>query len=165
MEQRTDNAAKAKVWELIKDIKVAMMATHAEGAHMHARPMVAVQKDFDGVLWFFTDARSRKVDEIDDEQQVLLTYADWDQQNYVSVDGRARIVTDKATIKDLWRESMRTWFPKGTDDPNVALLKVTVDSAEYWDAPSSAMVHAYGYLKAVTTGKPPHPGETAHVRF
>lgn len=165
MEHRSDDAAKAKVWELIKDIKVAMLATHAGGEHMHARPMVAVQKTFDGELWFFTDKRSRKVDEVDHEERVLLTYADWDDQNYVSVDGLATIVEDPARVKEFWTESMRTWFPNGKDDPNIALLKVKVESAEYWDATSSAMVHAYGYLKAATTGKRPHPGETAHVRF
>ena len=165
MEHRSDDAAKAKVWDLIKDIKVAMLATHAGGEHMHARPMVAVQQKFDGELWFFTDKRSRKVDEVETEEHVLLTYADWDDQNYVSVDGVATMVEDPAKIRELWSEGMRTWFPKGTDDPNVALLKVRVDSAEFWDAPSSTMVHAYGYAKAALTGKRPHPGDTAHVRF
>ena len=60
---------------------------------------------------------------------------------------------------------MRTWFPKGQDDPDIALLEVRVEMAEYWDAPSSAMVHAYGYVKAVTTGKPPHPGGNEKVKL
>ena len=60
---------------------------------------------------------------------------------------------------------MRTWFPKGIDDPEAALLKVAVDGAEYWDAPNSTMVHAYGYLKARLTGESPHPGENEKVSF
>jgi hypothetical protein len=47
----------------------------------------------------------------------------------------------------------------------VALLKVTVEAAEYWDAPNSMMVHAYGYVKAALTGEPPHPGENRKVTF
>ena len=69
----------------------------------------------------------------------------------------------RAKVKELWSESLRTWFPKGADDPDIALLRVTVDAAEYWDSPSSAMVHLYGYVKAVTTGKRPDPGENEKV--
>ena len=47
----------------------------------------------------------------------------------------------------------------------MALLKVTCEGAEYWDAPSSTLVHAYGYIKAVTTGEPPHPGANDKVDF
>ncbi len=123
--------------------------------------MVASHKEFaDGELWFFTDRQSRKVDEAESNDRILLTYADWDKQHYVSVDGTAEVVEDRAKIAELWTEGMRTWFPKGVDDPNVALLRVRVESAEYWDAPSSTMLHAYGYLKAVTTGKRPNAGET-----
>jgi general stress protein 26 len=165
METKTGPEAKTKIWDMINTIKVAMMATHAGGEHMHARPMVAAQTEFDGELWFFTDRRSRKVDELGETGRVLLTYADWDSQTYVSVDGVAEVVDDRAKIAELWTEAMRTWFPQGQDDPNIALLKVRADSAEYWDAPSSTMVHAYNFLKAVTTGRRPAPAETGRVLF
>ena len=54
---------------------------------------------------------------------------------------------------------------QGKEDPEVALLKVTVEAAEYWDAPNSTMVHAYGYVKAVLTGESPKPGENRKVSF
>ena len=60
---------------------------------------------------------------------------------------------------------MRAWFPKGIDDPDVALLKVAIDAAEYWDAPNSTMIHAYGYLKARLTGEAPEPGGNEKVSF
>ena len=47
----------------------------------------------------------------------------------------------------------------------MALLCVEMEGAEYWDAPSSTLVHAFGYLKAVTTGAPPHPGDNDKVDF
>ena len=37
--------------------------------------------------------------------------------------------------------------------------------AEYWDAPNSVMVHAYGYVKAVLTGTPPSSGENEKLSF
>ena len=30
---------------------------------------------------------------------------------------------------------MKAWFPKGEDDPEIALIRVTAEKAEYWDAP------------------------------
>jgi general stress protein 26 len=48
-------------------------------------------------------------------------------------------------------------FPKGTDEPDVALLKVTVIKAEFWDAPSSLVAHAISFAKAQLTGQPADP--------
>ena len=164
MSDKTDAEAKQKLWSMMKDIGFAMLTTE-DGGQLRARPMVAAQKEFDGVLWFFTRASSHKVDEVRGDQHVGVTYADGGKQDYVSLSGTATLVRDKATIQEHWSEAMRTWFPKGMDDPDVALLKVTVDAAEYWDAPNSTMVHAYGYIKARLTGEPPHPGGNEKVRF
>ena len=45
------------------------------------------------------------------------------------------------------------------------MVKVEVQQAEYWDAPSSTMLHAYGYLKATLTGKSPEPGGHGTVKL
>ena len=71
-----------------------------------------------------------------------------------------QIVRDKQKVHELWSEPLATWFPKGKDDPNIGLIRVHVDKAEYWDSPSSTMVHAYGYVKANLTGEPPTPAIT-----
>ena len=147
----------AKLWDMIKTVEIAMMVTEDEGL-LRSRPMAMSQKEFDGTLWFFTRASSHKVAEVQAEQRVNLAYSHPGKQDYVSVSGNAALVRDRAAIDEHWAESVRTWFPKGKDDPDIALLKVTVQQAEYWDAPSSTMLHAYGYLKAVATGESPQPG-------
>ena len=76
----------------------------------------------------------------------------------MSLSGTGSLVRDRAAIDAHWAEALRTWFPKGKDDPEIALLKVDIHQAEYWDAPNSKMVHAYGYVKAVLTGSAPQPG-------
>ena len=146
-----------KLWDLIKSVEVAMLVTE-DGEHLRSRPMAMSQREFDGTLWFFTRASSHKVAEVENEHRVNLAFANSSKQNYVSVSGRANLVRDQPAIAQHWSESVRVWFPKGKDDPEIALLKVTVDQAEYWDAPSSTMLHAYGYVKAVITGKSPQPG-------
>lgn len=153
-----------KLWSMMKGIGAAMLTTE-DGDHLRARPMYASQKEFDGTLWFFTRRHSGKVEEVFDDRRVGVTYADSGKQDYVSLSGNATLVTDKNLIQAHWSEAMRTWFPKGIDDPEIALLKVTVTGAEYWDAPNSTMLHAYGYVKAVVTGESPHPGENKKVAF
>ena len=165
MEVRTDEAARKKVRELIAGAKFGMLGTYDAHGNAHSRPMVAVSQEEGDELWFFTRAESRKVDEIARDPRVLVDYADPDAQNYVSVVGRAEVVVDRAKIEALWEEPLRTWFPDGTDDPEARLLKVTAESVEYWDSPSSAMVHAWGYVKARATGEPPSPGDVAQVRM
>ena len=164
MSDKSPEQAKEKLWSMMKGITYAMLTTEDAGT-LRARPMVAAQDSFDGTLWFFTRESSHKVQEVDTEQHVGVTYADPNAQNYVSLSGRATLVRDKAAIQARWAEPMRTWFPKGTEDPEAALLKVEVDAAEYWDAPSSSMVQAYGYLKARLTGETPDPGENKKLSF
>lgn len=165
METRSDQAARDKVFDLIKDIHVAQMVTIDAGGKLRGRPMVGQQEKFEGELWFFTSAQSGKIDEIEHHPEVLLSYSDPRSQTYVNVVGEAAVVRTPEKIRELWSEPVRVWFPKGAGDPDIALVRVDVKEAEYWDAPSSAFVHAYGYVKAVTTGKRPNPGETGHVDF
>ncbi len=165
MEIRNDKAAKDKLVSLIKDARIAMLTTrHADGT-MHSRPMGTVEAEFDGHLWFFTDNDAEMVQDLQKIPDVAVTYSDERKQNYVSITGKAEILHDKAKVKDLWSEFLRVWFPKGPDDPRIALLKIDVQMAEYWDAPSSTMLHAYGYVKALTTGERPHPGKQVGVSF
>lgn len=166
VETRTDAEARRKVWDMIRDVEVAMMVTLDGQGRMRGRPMRAVStKDFSGTLWFFTSQPSPKTEEIGHDERVLLAYADPKTQDYVAVSGSAQVVRDPAKQKELWSEPLRAWFPAGPDDPRAALLKVEVEGAEYWDAPSSTFVHAYGYVKARLTGEPPQAGENDKVAF
>src|SRR4051794_31810608 len=164
MSDKSPEQAKEKLWSMMKGITYAMLTTEDAGT-LRARPMVAAQDSFDGTLWFFTRESSHKVQEVDTEQHVGVTYADPSAQNYVSLSGRATLVRDRNTIEAHWSEPVRAWFPKGIDDPDIALLKVEVHSAEYWDAPNGTMVQAYGYLKARLTGETPKAGENQKVSF
>jgi general stress protein 26 len=148
-----------KLREMIKGINFAMMTTARSDGTLHSRPMATQQIEFDGDLWFFTGKASTKVHEIKADQHVNLSYADPDKNRYVSIAGRASMVRDRAKAKELWNPFYRTWFPKGLDDPNLALMRVTVDDAEVWDSPSSMMVHLYGVVKATLTGKRPKIGD------
>jgi general stress protein 26 len=144
-----------KLYELIKDVKIAMMTTVDTDGTLHSRPMWSMEADESGDLWFFTQVDSPKVTEISRDNQINLGYSQPGKQNYVSVAGKAEIVRDKAKIDEKWSEPLKAWFPKGKDDPQVALIRVHPIKGEYWDSPSSTVLHIYGYAKAALTGESP----------
>ena len=148
--------------EKIKNIKVAMLTSVDTDGSLHTRPMHTQPVKDDNLLWFFTGKNSGKIAEIKEDSHVSLGYADPGSSTYVAVCGRAALVTDKAKIDELWHDMLKAWFPEGKDDPNIALLRVTIESAEYWDSPSSKLVQLVGFGKALVTGEPYKPGPGEH---
>lgn len=153
----------AHLGELIKDIKVAMMTTIESDGSLRSRPMWTHDRDFDGELWFFTREHSAKVDEVEHDHHVNLAYAEPGKDRFVSISGRCRLVQDKEKARELWNPTLKAWFPEGLDDPELALLCVKVEKAEYWDTPSSRMVQLVGFVKSVLTGQTYEPGDNAKV--
>jgi general stress protein 26 len=155
-----------KFQELIKSIDFCMLTTIDERGDLHSRPMSSNGEiDQSADMWFFTAASSHKVSEIKDTPRVNLSFADPENQKYVSVSGRARLVRDQQKIDELWQPQYRTWFPEGKDDPNVALLRVSIEKAEYWDSPASTVSFALNFVSALVTGEEPDMGEHKQLQF
>jgi general stress protein 26 len=157
-----------KVWDLLKDARTALLVTVGENDAMEARPMGCLQTAFDGTLWFLTFRHSSKVQQIGGDDRVLVAYVNPEKYEYVAVSGRARVVDDRQKLEQLWTEGLRVWFPKGPADPELAMLAIDVEKADYWADPASAITYAFAYVKARVTGESPSPGEIAEnksVRF
>lgn len=158
------NEAQGKLWAMIKDIKVAMM-TSWDGQQMHSRPMHGYQEEFEGRLYFFTKRHSGKTSEIDRFDRLNLAYADIDDNTYVSVSGRGRIVEDRERMRRYWSPMASAWFPQGLDDPELALIEVEAESAQYWDSTSSSMRYLWEIAAANLTGREPDMGENARLEL
>ena len=157
--QQTDGDLE-KLRELVKDIDFCMLTTIDESGDLHSRPMSSNGEiDKDGDIWFFTNASSHKVSEIARLPKVNISFADPDNQRYVSVSGAAELVRDQKKIEELWKPEFTIWFPKGKDDPEIALLKVNLEKAEYWDSPGSTIGYALSFVSSLVTGKQPDMGE------
>jgi general stress protein 26 len=152
----------SKLGELIQEIRIAMLTTVDEDGSLRSRPMAAPQVAFEGELWFLTVADTPTEEEVP-PHQVNVSFADPEHQSFVSISGTATLARDRQKLEELWSPWFRTWFPQGLDEPNLALLKVNVEKAEYWDPPSSTMVQLYGVVKATLTGKAPQAG--AHAKL
>src|SRR5690242_12481190 len=83
--------ARAKLWAMIKDIKFAMLVTEQEDGTLRSRPMATQQAEFEGELWFFTAMDAPKVAEVRHHAKVNLSYAEPEDQKYVSVSGTCEV--------------------------------------------------------------------------
>ena len=117
------------------------------------RPMSTIEVEKNATLWFFTDIRSIKVEEVSKQREVHLVYAHPGKESYMDVWGSATIITDKQSIKDKWSPIVKAWFPNGVDDPNIALLKVTPYDVYYWDAETGKMISFLKIAASAVTGK------------
>jgi general stress protein 26 len=155
-------AGRQKIADLVKGIHIAIMTTLAKDGTMSSRPMAVQDKPFDGTLWFLTRVTSKKVGEIAKDQDVTLTFAEPKDSKYIALKGIAAVSQDRSKIKELWNPIYKAWFPKGEDDPEIAVMSVEVSEADYWEASSSRIVMMAKYAAAATGGKMP-VGEAGHV--
>ena len=152
----------AKVHALIKDARIAMLTTVSTEGQLVSRPMATQQTEFDGDVWFFSEGDSPKVADIERDARVNVAYS---EGNYVSLSGSASIVRDDAKKRDLWDAGAAAWFGElEPEDPSVVLVKVTADTAEYWDTPSRPAT-LVKVVKAKLTGTRPDVGETGLVEL
>ncbi len=162
---KTREEAIEKLNNLIEDIDFAMLTTVDTDGVLRSRPMSTQEAEFDGTLWFFTSDKTHKVEEIERDNRVNASYAEPKDNVYVSVSGTAAIVKDKTKMEELWNPILKAWFPKGLDDPNICLLRVDVEQAEYWDSPSSTLVQVVGFVKAMVTGQRADGGENEKINL
>lgn len=153
-----------KIQELTEGIDFCMLTTMDNGV-LRSRPMSTQEFEFDGDLWFFTSDNTHKIDEIEKDNRVNVSYSNPDDKVYLSISGRAEVVKDRAKIEELWSPVLKAWFPEGLDDPHLCLLKIPVEQAEYWDAPNSTIVQLFGMVKAIATGQEADYGENKKIQL
>jgi general stress protein 26 len=133
----------AKLAERLGQIEIGMLTTQNVDGTLRSRPLRTLQMDVEGALWFMTTISSPKIGEIDEHRRVSLSYCRPARETYVWVFGITQILRDEAKARELWTPALRPWLAGGIDDPEVVLLKVTVEEAEYWDAHRRAVLPLY----------------------
>jgi general stress protein 26 len=138
-EKHEENVRKLR--EMIKGIEFAMLTTIEDDGSLRSRPMATQKVEFDGDLYFFTQANAPKVDEVESDRHVCVSYAAPENQRYVSVSGLARLLRDRTKMEEFWFGDLETWFTHGLDEPELALLWICVTKAEYWEGPFGTLVY------------------------
>ena len=156
-----------KLWDMIKEIKFGMFTHRHASGRLHSVPLTTQNRSLDeaSTLYFFVSRKSEVAEQIDQDIHVNVTYTDPSKDRYVSVSGEALIVEDQPKKNDLFSTVAKAWFPGGAKDPDLALLKVNISHAEYWDVKESKMVQVAKMVTAAIAGTRPTLGEHKEVRM
>lgn len=147
-------------WNLMEKIGTAMLITW-DGQAQRARPMAATVRPAEHAIYFLTDARREKVEQIEQFPVVTLAFSDNGGKKYVVTSGKAVVSNDRAKIKELWSPFAAAWFDS-ENDPNIRVLKMSPDDAELWDSPGT-LITTVKMLAAAASGTRPDVGENKKV--
>jgi general stress protein 26 len=153
------------LYELLKSFDKGILITRP-GGRLHGRPMALASVEDSGDLYFPTSLDSVKAKEIEADPAVMATFQSG--YKFVTLNGNASIVRDRALIDKLWHEAWRVWFPDGKDDPHLCLIRVDPTDGEFWDTSGTeAVKYAYRAAKAYVQGEQPEVdrNQNAKVRL
>jgi general stress protein 26 len=151
-----------RIWELLETSGVGMLTTQfAEG--LRSRPLEPRPDRDNGVIYFITDVRGLKDDEIEAAPDVCLTLTNHKEKAYLSLTARASVLRDPLLAAKFWKSTDDVWWPGGPQDEYVRVLRLEPLRAELWDGPASSFVAAYEFAKARATGEKPNLGEKRKV--
>ncbi len=149
----------------LKDIKIAMLTTLASDGKSNSIPMYTFELKDDGIIWLFISKQSKKFEEVKSNPDILLNYSNPQNNLYVAVNGKAEISENKAKIDELWSDRFKMWFPYGKEDPNLCLLKIEPQEAEYWDTPDLLITQVINLVKNTMGGNPYDESENKKLTF
>lgn len=149
--------------EKLEKSNVCMLTTSEADGTLTTRPMGLQKAEETGTLWFMTRAAS---DVASDASQRPVNVSVQDKDFWASVAGHGQVVRDDARKKEFWNPATEAFFGEGAkpEDPQLVLVRVDVESAQYWESPG-AVGTAVELIKAKVTGGEAHPGESTTVQF
>ena len=153
----------AKIKELAKD-KTCHLGTYKGPTDLDSRPMYASDVDAAGIVWFMGLKTSKWAQQIAAIPQVDLLFADAANDKYLHLKGHAAVVQDQGKIDELWSEFVKTWVPKGRQDPDLALIRVQPTDVYYWDTQHGKVISLLKIAYSTVTGATMDDGREGHLK-
>jgi general stress protein 26 len=147
-----DREAIEKFRDLANAVNICMFTTIDNDHRVTSRPMFTSSVDEEGNVWFFTDEFSEKINEVSKDNIVHLIYAHPAKNIYLDVEGTCTLVIDRHKMEELWDPELKTWFPGGPEDPKVCLIKVSTETAYFWNHDSSKMGLLFQFFRSLSKG-------------
>ena len=153
-----DTLSQQDVVDTLRDASTVMLTTALPDGTLLAHPMAIQSVGDDADIWFFVSLQGGQADALRHDPHVNLAIAE--AGSWLSVAGRARFVDDRALVDQLWNDQATEYFPGGKDDPDLGLLQVTGDSAQFWGVAGGPVARLTRFVTAKATGGHP-PGGTS----
>jgi general stress protein 26 len=146
---------KRDLWKKMSHSPFVMIGLTGQG--QHSEPLtVQLDKDQVNTLWFFIGKDNR----LAKGGAAMAQFVSKGHDYFACLAGTVGIDNDTAMIDKLWSRQAEAWFPGGKTDPNLALLRFDIDSAELWETDMSLS----GKLKMLFGGKIEPSEEGSHAR-
>lgn len=155
------NAEMDKIADFIDGATIGMLTTIGNDGAMQSRPMMPLEIDSEGSIWFFLHRDSH--DKAALSSALNLTFTNQSDGKFVALSGQSELLHDQTKIDALWSPMAKPWFPNGPSDSNLALLRIDVQGGEYWSASSSAIIRFTKHLISAVSGKDVGLGENKTV--
>lgn len=111
---------------------ICMMSTAAPDGSISSRPMSNNgDVEYDGNSYFFAYRQSEVIDEINNNDNVNMSFTGKDQL-YISITGKAVLITDKKVLKEHWLDELNQWFEDGIETPGIVLIHVKATRIKFW---------------------------------
>jgi len=117
--------------EFISAHPICHLAT-VDNGQPWCRAMYTNRLDDDFTVWFASFANSNKIGQLNANPRVCLSYFAGGCD--VRLFGSAEILTDQPAKDAIWRPELARFFPLGTADPELVVLKVTPHRVLYRDS-------------------------------
>ncbi|MCD4852810.1 pyridoxamine 5'-phosphate oxidase family protein [Arthrobacter sp. AK01] len=153
----------SKVVDIINDAKIGMLTTVNETGALVSRPLAVQDVKDDGDMWFFTGLGTSQVAHVRQDPRVNVSFGK--NTEWVSVAGTVEVVTDRQKIRELWNQVVEAWYPDGPETPEVCLLRVDSESAEYWTSPGGTAATVLQWIKSKVTHSRFSVGESGTVEL
>lgn len=130
----TPEELETKLWAGLRSDMTVMLGS--DGAP--TRPMTAIIEGAEdkGPLWFFTSKSSTLASA--GAGAATADYVANGHDLFGRIEGRISDATNRANIDRLWNPHVAAWY-EGKDDPDIALMRMDLESAEIWENASSLL--------------------------
>ncbi len=126
------DSSKIELMDAAREIMTAAGTCALITLDKEGRPRVRVMDPFipesDFTVWFGTNPKSRKVDQIKKNPKVTLYYLDSDSSGYVMIHGIAQLVDGQEEKEKYWKDAWEAFYPNKPED--YLLIKVSPEWME-----------------------------------
>ncbi len=157
----TDTQSISKVTDIINGSHIGMLTTINEEGALVSRPLAVQEVQGRRRHVVLHGPGTSQVAHVRADPRVNVSFGK--NTEWVSVAGTAEVVTDRAKIREMWNQAVEAWFPDGPDTPEVCLLRVDSDSAEYWTSPGGTAATVLQWVKSKVTNSRMSVGESGTV--
>ena len=159
-----------KFYEMVNDIKIAMMTTRRPDGHLESRAMASQKQAAGADLWFVSCEGTAKLRDLAADPHINLSYYKDRTREWISVSGTAKMTRDREKIRELYALDWKLWFNDGgdprhgtPDDPRIVLIGVDIHAAVFLEVDKPQPIVLFEMVKGWVTGTEPEVGKMHRI--